>query len=498
MSSLLLSQLKEKNGVGFGTSGIRAKNEELSDRVCYAYTKAFLEYLNRIEESKDSVAIAGDLRESTPRIMKAVTRAALDCGYKVINCGKIPTPAVIYFAISKHIPSIMVTGSHIPAERNGIKFNKSIGEILKADEKAISAAQVLVDDNLFDEKGMFKEKMPDLPIENEEAYKVYVRRYLDFFKANLLKGKRIGFYEHSSVGKKVVKEVLECLGAEVVELEDSSTFVPIDSEVISAELVEKGKKWSQEFGLEALLSTDGDSDRPLVADENGHWIRSDVLGIFITEYLKIRSMAVPVSCNTALEKSGVCERVERTRIGSPYVIEAMIKLEKASGGPVAGYEANGGYLLGSPVENTNGKLAALPTRDAMLVLLGVLALSQEKGVTLGEMVKTLPSRYTQSTSVKDFPTAKSLQILQNFSQGSFEDQQQKLEPLFRSIAGTISQINLVDGLRMLFNNEEIIHLRPSMNAPEFRVYTEAGTPERAEQLCRQVRGLIEAWKKETI
>jgi len=33
----------------------------------------------------------------------------------------------------------MVTGSHIPDDRNGIKFNKCAGEVLKSDEKGMSS-----------------------------------------------------------------------------------------------------------------------------------------------------------------------------------------------------------------------------------------------------------------------------------------------------------------------------------------------------------------------
>jgi hypothetical protein len=44
-----------------------------------------------------------------------------------VNCGFIPSPAVALYGITREIPSIMVTGSHIPDDRNGIKFNQCNG-----------------------------------------------------------------------------------------------------------------------------------------------------------------------------------------------------------------------------------------------------------------------------------------------------------------------------------------------------------------------------------
>ena len=88
--------------------------------------------------------------------MEAVCRAADDLGYRAVNCGKIPSPAVALFGFENKIPSIMVTGSHIPDDRNGIKFNKCAGEVLKSDEKGMSSQVVELDDALFGADGNFR------------------------------------------------------------------------------------------------------------------------------------------------------------------------------------------------------------------------------------------------------------------------------------------------------------------------------------------------------
>jgi phosphomannomutase len=61
--------------------------------------------------------------------MRACAQAIVDSGCRVENAGKIPTPALISHAISAGRAGVMVTGSHIPFDRNGIKINKSVVEV---------------------------------------------------------------------------------------------------------------------------------------------------------------------------------------------------------------------------------------------------------------------------------------------------------------------------------------------------------------------------------
>ena len=88
--------------LSFGTSGLRGPVTVMTDLECYINTRAFLNYLKSTKniENGDAICIAGDLRPSTARIMAAVAAAIADSGYKVDNCGLIPTPAMAYYAIS--------------------------------------------------------------------------------------------------------------------------------------------------------------------------------------------------------------------------------------------------------------------------------------------------------------------------------------------------------------------------------------------------------------
>lgn len=170
-----MAQLMEESGLAFGTSGTRGTVEAMTDYVCYAYTAAFLQYLesnDRLAPASE-VAVGGDLRNSTARIMAAVAQAVTDRGYTLIHCGRLPSPALALFGMSRKIPSIMVTGSHIPDDRNGIKFNTAQGEILKDDEIAIKSQQLSLPHKLFDKKGIAREqfKLPAVDASASQAYK---------------------------------------------------------------------------------------------------------------------------------------------------------------------------------------------------------------------------------------------------------------------------------------------------------------------------------------
>jgi phosphomannomutase len=139
---------------------------------------------------------------------------------------------------------------------------------------------------------------------------------------------------------------------------------------------------------------------------------------------------------------------------------------------VCGWEANGGFLLGSDLPG----LKALATRDAFLPLL--CALFAAGSGTLVEMFDRLPARYSKAALLKDFPRATSLKIVGGLTPetiGSF----------FGAEAGfaKLERVDRTDGVRMLFANGDVAHVRPSGNADELRIYAVADTQARADAIA---------------
>ena len=490
-----ISELMEQSGVAFGTSGARGLVVAMTDAVCFAYTSAFLQHMADVGEfwSGSPVALAGDLRPSSPRMVAACMAAIAARGGRPVFCGFVPAPALALHAFAHGMPSLMVTGSHIPDDRNGIKFNRIAGEVLKPDEAGIRAQRVALPADFFDASGALV-LPPALP-EPLDVTTAYVRRYTDFFSSEALQGMRVGVYQHSAVGRDVLVTLLNALGAEVLPLGRSTSFVPVDTEAVRPEDVALAREWAVQHQLDAIVSTDGDSDRPLMADEHGEWMRGDVLGVLCARYLGAECVVTPVSSNTALEKSGWFAQTARTRIGSPYVIEAMQSALQQGLGRVCGYEANGGFLLASAVQVNGKELAPLPTRDAMLPMLSVLASARAKGCSVSALQATLPARCTCSDRILNFPTTLSQQRLARLQEGSQQEQTEALEALFAQVSGSVSGLDATDGLRITFKNQEVIHLRPSGNAPELRCYTEAHTPQRAAETNALALAVLATWRQ---
>lgn len=484
----------KQSEVAFGTSGVRGLVVDMTDLLCYHYTQAFLLYLSETSQWKagQAVVIGGDLRFSTCRIMTACAQACFDMGANVINAGNVPSPAVALYGFSNEIPSIMVTGSHIPDDRNGIKFNTPTGEILKLDELGIIKHLHIESKLIFNQTGSLISPKP-LPSVSKIVREQYITRYIEPFQGQL-QGKLIGVYQHSSVGRDIVVEILESLGTEVTILGRSEAFISVDTEAIRLEDVVLAHDWAQKFTLDAIVSMDGDADRPLISDEKGNWLRGDILGILCAKHLGCSYIVTPISSNTAVEKSTYFKEIVRCKIGSPYVIQGMKDLLCTNKSIVCGYEANGGFLLANDVKLHNGVLKALPTRDAIIVILSILAMSHNSGAKISDLVAQLPERYTVSDRIKKFPTQLSIKKLgQLCPDGSPEAQTSSLTMAFGAICGKVIEVNQIDGIRMTFENTEVIHLRPSGNAPELRCYTEAGSEDRAKQINMQTMSILNSW-----
>jgi phosphomannomutase len=464
-----VNSLMTSSGVIFGTSGLRGLVAQMSDELCYAYVTAFLQKVVGHNGPIGSVVLGHDLRPSSPQIAKACASAIIDAGGQVVYAGALPTPAIAFYAMTTKLPAVIVTGSHIPFDRNGIKFYRTDGEISKDDEHVIQYAEIEVPNELL---------IAPLPPVNQLVEDLYVKRYVNFFGINHFKGLRVASYEHSSVARDLLFKILNILGAEVVSLGRTESFVPIDTEAVRPEDVMQAKKWAHEYDFDAILSTDGDADRPLIGDEQGQWLRGDIVGILCGKFLAIDTIVTPVSSNTLTDKLGWFKRVIRTKIGSPYVVAGMEQAMTPNKGYVAGFEANGGFLLASEI-NRNGKtLSALPTRDAVLPMLALISFARELKCKLSELVSSLPNCYTASNRLQNFPTQNSAKLLDMLHQNH-----QFAGKLLAPNSGDMIAVDLTDGFRATFSNGDIVHLRPSGNAPELRCYAESDLQVKSQSLC---------------
>lgn len=445
----------------FGTSGVRGLVTDLTDGFVADYVNSFLSHC----DTGGAVYVGQDLRASSQRIANAVMTTAQARGLQVFDCGVLPTPALAYAAETAGKSAIMITGSHIPADRNGIKFYTTQGEISKQDEANIVAGLGQTFDTL-DAKGSVQQVA-------DQAIAAYTSRYVEAFGADAIQGLRIGVYQHSSVARDILVDMLSQLGADVVPLERTTEFVPVDTEAVDPDARAKFQNWCAEHTLDALVSTDGDADRPMVTDHTGAIVPGDVLGALTAQYLDADHICTPVSSNSMISQMPEFKAVDLTKIGSPYVVAAIETVQKTKpDAKVVGYEANGGFLLGFNVKG----LTPLLTRDCALPIVATLAAAKGRGLALAELAADLPAVFTAADRIAGIETT----VSQAFIKDLMEDAGARAG--FFDHGARIEALDKTDGLRVRFDASEIVHLRPSGNAPEFRCYAEAPSAPRAQEL----------------
>lgn len=467
----------------FGTSGLRGLSVDLEGPAAALYATAFARYLyaGNHAEVGDTIFVARDLRSSSLAISGIIVGALSRAGLQVRDCGTVPTPALALYALSTRSAALMVTGSHIPADRNGIKFYTPDGEIGKEDERSISReAEVLS----ATEKQI--DFTPAQAIDIEGAVRsLFIERNITLLGVGALSKLKVGVYEHSTVARDMLVHVLRHYGAEVVSLGRSARFIPVDTEAVPSETVSALKGWAAEHQLDAIVSADGDGDRPLFSDEVGNLIRGDLLGLITAEFLGASVAITPVTSNSGLERRGTV-KIIRTQVGSPFVIAGM---QRALGNDsIVGFEANGGTLTINPIRINGTTLAPLPTRDSFVPILAALQLRALREEPLSAIVKGFKLPVAASDRTEHFSQDSSAVLMEKLrSSHDF------LEKFLRPI-GIPAYISNIDGLRVTLSDTSVIHFRPSGNAPEMRCYVEADTEEKCNLMLQQGLTLIDAWR----
>ncbi|AJE46162.1 phosphomannomutase [Celeribacter indicus] len=462
----------------FGTSGLRGLVTDLTPDLVAGYTRAFLASCPH----GGTVYVGRDLRPSSPDIAGSVIAAVRGAGLACVDCGAVPTPALAMAAMAAGAAAIMVTGSHIPADRNGLKFYLPTGEVSKADEARILAARATQEGFAPATAGAGQGRLARDGTVNAR----YRDRYVAAFGPEALAGLTLGVYRHSSVARDVMTETFEALGARTVPLAHSEAFVPVDTEAVDADTRAMLRDWCARHGLDAVVSTDGDADRPMLTDAAGTVIPGDVLGVLTARHLGARIVCTPVSSNDMVRRIPDFDAVRLTRIGSPFVIAEMEQvLTEDPEARVVGFEANGGFLLGFAA-GLAGPLAPLMTRDCLLPVIAPLAAAQAAGGSVADLVAELPPCFTAADRVKEIDRDKAAGFLADLvaEAGARE--------AFFAAEGPIAGVDLTDGLRLDFADGSVTHLRPSGNAPEFRVYAQADSAEAARARVEAVMDRVAA------
>lgn len=432
----------------FGTSGIRGDPERLfTNQFCFDIGRAFAIFLDR-RKASGPVAVGMDPRGSSPRILEAIETGLDSAGREIVEQGAVCVPAMNWvLKIAPYSGSIMVTGSHISANLNGLKFFTHQEEISKKDEAEIRTIYQEVA-----KKIPFRKKEIDSKEENR-ASEAYQEMLVNL--AGKLSVKKIIVDPGNGAQSDIMPQVLKRIGLPVKEINASlqGEFISRDTETeeVLKELQEKVLEEKADLGI----AYDYDGDRVVFVDEKGQLIPGDYTGALIAKNSKTAFVITPINTSQVVEHLG--KPVIRTKVGSPYVVEAMKKNQAAFG-----FEANGGGISSE----------IMYSRDAGSTTIKILKLLEQSGKKLSHLVATLPRFYLYRLKI-DCPMALNQKILDQAA------------GCFKGI-----KTETLDGLKIWLDNSSWILFRPSGNAPEFRVFAEAETKEKAEKLAKEGLDLI--------
>ncbi|HRO04567.1 MAG TPA: phosphoglucosamine mutase, partial [Terricaulis sp.] len=345
----------------FGTDGIRGTanthpmTPEVAMRVGLAAGRRFMSH----DDRRHLVVIGKDTRLSGYMLEPALTAGFTAAGMDVVLFGPLPTPAVAMLTRSLRADlGVMLSASHNKFADNGIKLFGPDGYKL-SDEAEIEIEGLMM--SRLDEHLAAPDKLGRAKrIDDAQA------RYVEIVKATFpkklsLKGLRIVIDAANGAGYKVAPVALYELGAEIIKLGVDPNGFNINEEVGSTDtraLKDAVLKYRADIGI----ALDGDADRVAIVDEKGNSIDGDQLMALIAKnWHEAGALAKPgvvatVMSNLGLERflADLKLKLERTKVGDRYVVEAM----RAKGYNVGG-EQSGHIILSDFSTTGDGLLAAL-------------------------------------------------------------------------------------------------------------------------------------------
>lgn len=431
----------------FGTTGIRGSAKTLFTReFCQKIGVVFGSWL-KSKNKQGYLAVAMDPRESSPFIKQHVIQGLASQGWEILDEGVIPTPALNYFIKESGdvAGGLMITGSHITADLNGIKFFINGEEITKIHEVEI--------ENLFAKSSTFDSKYSITPIVKFDltAREMYLKMLETLAESSYPKW-TIVVDTANGTQSEIIFELLNNLKIKYLKTGDcdiqSPVFIPRDTEVSTsfAELSRQVLLNKADLGI----GFDVDGDRIIFIDNQGRYLPGDYSCTLIAQHELSKSIVTPI--NTSDVVNHLDQKIYRTKVGSTHVVEKMKEV-----GATYGFESNGGGISSSIFYGRDGG-------STLIKLLNILKASSK---TLAELYDSLP-KYFLFKDKLDCPFAKYDLIYQNIRQKYAE-----------------LPINDLDGLKIDLGNKEWILYRGSGNAPEFRVFVQSPDEKRSLKLGQE-------------
>ena len=391
----------------FGTDGFRGEaNVNLTVEHAFKIGRFLGWYYGQGHKAK--IVIGKDTRLSSYMYENALTAGLASSGADVYLLHVTTTPSVSYVARTEDFDcGIMISASHNPYYDNGIKLLNGDGE--KMEERVIDEVENYLDG-----------KLPEAPYATRENigrvvdYSAGRNRYIGYLislATQSYKGKRIGLDCANGSTWQIAKSVFDALGAETLVIHNTPNGLN-ENENCGSTHIESLQKLVVDQHLDAGFAFDGDADRCLAVDENGHVVNGDHIMYIYARYLKERdqlknnTVVTTVMSNFGLYKAldALGIHYEKTKVGDKYVYENMHE-----NGHLIGGEQSGHIIFAKHANTGDGVLTAIKVMEVMLTKktsLSELAAPMHmypqvlKNVIVTDKEKTLASETVQAAVAK--------------------------------------------------------------------------------------------------
>jgi len=456
--------------IKFGTDGWRAiiaKDFTVDNLVLI--TSATATWLVK-KHKNPSVIIGYDTRFGGWLFAETVAKVMGMKGVKVFLSTSFVSTPMVSFAIPGKGASlgVMITASHNPPLYNGYKLKGQHGgplltkdlndiEHLISEEHAVDITLTNLEN--LESKGL---------IEHLDMESLYLDHFTDSFSPAVFeKQNTLAFDAMYGSGQNAIKRLFP--ESRLVHGIDNPTFLGLSPEPLEKNLSEIQHLIQQDKNITLGLALDGDADRIALFDEQGNYVNSHQILLLLIHYLagyKKKKGKIVAGFSSSAKTEVLCKHynleLERVKIGFKDICRVMLQENVLVGG-----EESGGIAVGSH----------LPERDGLWMGMLVYQFMLETQKSIRELLEEI-YHITGNFAYKreDLFISKDLKsrILEKCHEGNF------------SSIGTldIARTETLDGYKYIFNENEWFMIRPSGTEPLLRLYVEAETPERAEEILQ--------------
>ncbi|NYB26814.1 MAG: phosphoglucosamine mutase [Methanobacteriaceae archaeon] len=436
----------------FGTSGIRGP---IGTAVTADLALKMGRALSTLLGPGHDIVVGYDSRTSNQMLEKALIAGILEGGCDVLSLGMAPTPLVGYATMKLGDAGVMITASHNPPQDNGIKVWNKNGMAYRPNQER-ELEKIISDETFSNASWENIGKVKDIKNTSRE----YVKDLLDY--AHIKPGLKVVVDCASGAASYLSPLILRKAGCEVVTLNSQPDGffpgrLPEPSEANLQELMKMVKATQSDLGI----AHDGDADRMIAVDEKGNMADFDKLVSLMAREVGGRVVTTVDASNSidmCLEGKG---EVIRTKVGDVHVAEAIEENDASFGGEPSGTWIHPDFCM---------------CPDGILSALRIATLVSEKG-PLSKLLDEVPS----------FPTLREKINCEEFQKKMIME---KTEAEFAKLFEDVSEVNLIDGVRLSLENGSWVLIRPSGTESYVRITLGGKTDLEAQKLMDKSKAFM--------